>query len=300
MAIKIQRRKGYIFTAVLAVMVFIPSTLVAEAQHYSLLAYAPSSSADQQKLGEINNQAALTYLQDSKLAYSFYFDPLTNNALSTVQSGNLLRSASLLKLPEVMDLYRMSEDKIINLDQEATIEPGWLNETSGSLWMRGPGSKISLREAARLALVDSDNTAANVVKFFVAQNFAGQDILNKLNTEIKVDKNGKAYTSASSYSSILKCLYISCYLSKGDSEYILNEMTQTNSPGIRDGVPTGILVAHKFGATENSYADCGIIYYPNHPYLMCLMLGAKRPVALPVMAKVSNIVYQAVAGATAK
>ena len=46
--------------------------------------------------------------------------------------------------------------------------------------------------------------------------------------------------------------------------------------GILNGVPENILVAHKFGEMqtvegERQFHDCGIVYYPKHPYLLCVM-----------------------------
>ena len=47
--------------------------------------------------------------------------------------------------------------------------------------------------------------------------------------------------------------------------------------GLVAGVPSGTIVAHKFGERdgltigEKQLHDCGIIYYPGNPYLLCVM-----------------------------
>jgi hypothetical protein len=52
-----------------------------------------------------------------------------------------------------------------------------------------------------------------------------------------------------------------------------------------------LAVAHKNGETKTSYADCGIVYRPGHPYILCVMVGASPDKAVPVIAKVSGLVY---------
>ncbi len=46
--------------------------------------------------------------------------------------------------------------------------------------------------------------------------------------------------------------------------------------GIAGGVPSEIKVAHKFGertlsADLKHLHDCGIVYYPDNPYILCVM-----------------------------
>ena len=55
----------------------------------------------------------------------------------------------------------------------------------------------------------------------------------------------------------------------------------TFTKGIMGGVPSDMVVAHKFGENTNylnsgivanhELHDCGIVYYSNHPYLLCVM-----------------------------
>ena len=42
---------------------------------------------------------------------------------------------------------------------------------------------------------------------------------------------------------------------------------------ISAGIPYEIQVAHKFGVIEDKKQlhDCGIVYYPDNPYMLCIM-----------------------------
>jgi len=71
--------------------------------------------------------------------------------------------------------------------------------------------------------------------------------------------------------------------------------------GLVGGLPEGIKVAHKFGerAYEESgvkqFHDCGIIYYPNKPYLLCVMTrGDDFNTLQGIVRQVSQTVYQTV------
>ena len=74
--------------------------------------------------------------------------------------------------------------------------------------------------------------------------------------------------------------------------------------GLVAGVPGNIEVAHKFGEREvdsqqTQLHDCGIVYYPKRPYLLCVMTrgqhtddGAVDEQKLQAIIKeVSTIVY---------
>ena len=84
------------------------------------------------------------------------------------------------------------------------------------------------------------------------------------------------------FSIMLRALYNATYLNRDDSERALELLSEADfSEGIDSGVPNRIQVAQKFGessieAPDGSVAskelnDCGIIYYPSHPYLLCIM-----------------------------
>ena len=65
------------------------------------------------------------------------------------------------------------------------------------------------------------------------------------------------------------------------------------------GVANGIPVAHKVGSSPTSQSDCGIIYYPGKPYLVCLMFtnltSANVNTVNPYFQSVSKMIYDYVA-----
>ena len=84
------------------------------------------------------------------------------------------------------------------------------------------------------------------------------------------------YMSVSDYASFFRILYNASYLTKDDSQKALDLLTKVDfADGIRAGVPKGVPVANKFGERSvnglQQLHDCGIVYYNNHPYLLCIM-----------------------------
>ncbi len=89
-------------------------------------------------------------------------------------------------------------------------------------------------------------------------------------------------------------------------------MSQTDfTEGIVAGVPQGTLVSHKFGVrtvasheltpdsqmvSNHELHDCGIVYYPNNPYFICVMTQGKEFNSLQsVIQGASELVWKYVA-----
>jgi beta-lactamase class A len=111
---------------------------------------------------------------------------------------------------------------------------------------------------------------------------------------------GNYEIDAVTYSRFFRVLYNSTYLSRTMSEYALELLSRGSfSDGLPAGVPNGVLVAHQFGerthpATgERQLHDCGIVYAPTRPYLLCVMTRGKEFKQLAsVISDISREVYR--------
>jgi len=112
------------------------------------------------------------------------------------------------------------------------------------------------------------------------------------------------FMSAKSYSFVFRVLYNSTYLTRTSSEHALELLSRTNfQNGLVAGVPEGTIVSHKFGERSVFYSngelnfrelhDCGIVYYPNDPYLLCVMTKGKQfPDLERIITDISRTVYR--------
>jgi beta-lactamase class A len=125
-------------------------------------------------------------------------------------------------------------------------------------------------------IVYSDNNA-----FMLLSAHVSPAELQRTYEKLDLRAPGSAATpelSAETYASFFRVLYNASYLPKDLSEWALSVLAESDfRDGIVRGVPRGVAVAHKFGEHRDDAAgkvqlhDCGIVYVPGHPYLLCVM-----------------------------
>jgi len=229
--------------------------------------------------------------------FAMYFEYLPTGSSININEKVEFSAASLIKVPIVMAYYHYKERTGITSDPTVVIEAEHIDDGDGELWKKGPGTKINLGEAVKLVLIESDNTAAIVI----ARNIPHQDfeaVYEGLDVDLYEEGN-EVIITAKQYSSILKALYFSSVLSKESSNYILSLLaTKTPRDKITLGVPSKIKIANKTGIlAEALYQDCGIIYVPKRPYLLCLISRSDEKGATRRMKEISAIIYDYVSGA---
>jgi beta-lactamase class A len=113
----------------------------------------------------------------------------------------------------------------------------------------------------------------------------------------------KQTLTVKSYASLFRVLYNSRYLPPELSEFALQTLADaTFADGLRKGVPAEIQVAHKFGVRDvpeepdvKQLHDCGIVYHPVRPYLICIMTrGPDQRRNADIIGEVSDRVYKQV------
>lgn len=234
------------------------------------------------------------YFSKLDINYSIYAEYLPTGTSIKINSDNPMIGASLLKVPVIMNLLYAAEERQIDMSEKVAIQEGDIDKRSGTLWQKGVGYQLTLNELARHAIVDSDNTAINMLTGFASGKF---DLFQKAIEELDVDLTAASSTEttlgAQGYSSMLKCLYLSCLNTFKDSQQILQWMTEANSPPrLRASLPSTVKVAHKYGTSGGkSESDCGIVYVPKRPYIICVMLGTDADQANEIIQEVSKKMY---------
>lgn len=247
------------------------------------------------------------YTSDSKEKIGVYFEYLPTGNSININSRDEFYRASLVKLPVVMRAYKYIEEKKLSLDESLTIEEKQLNRQFGTLWKRGAGSTITVRELIKYILDDSDNTAFNVlyekVNVQLGQDApSGDKSSDDIYDYLDIPRAATGITpmiSPKNYTSILKSLFFSAYLTFHDSNEILKIMTEPHSENwLRAGVRAGVPVANKIGVYEldpvenHVYADCGIVFYPQRTYSLCVMVNSNDGIqAIEHIQNISQIVF---------
>lgn len=230
--------------------------------------------------------------KDYGFSFAFYFEYLPTGTSIGVNEKEDFVGASLIKLPIVIAFYHQQQRQGIDLiNKKVAIIKEDLDKDFGSLWTAGEGAEITLGTAAKTALIESDNTAANIL----ARNVLRQDfdeVYEGLDIDIKSGQD-TTFVSSKGYSSILKALYFSAILNKENSQKVLELLSQSHAEDkLRKPLPDDIVVANKFGIYKNEgFQDCGIVYLPKRNYLLCMMSKTDEEEAGKRMEVVSKAIY---------
>lgn len=242
--------------------------------------------------------------QKTELPIGIYFEYLPSGVSIGVNEKEVYFGASLLKVPVAMKTYKLIGEGKIKKDQELIIEEKHLDKGFGDLWQKGAGTKISVREAVELSLAKSDNTADKLLRDLVKENPVSE-VFDYLDIPTDVAKAPGAGVTAKNYSSIFRSLYLSSYLFYENSNEILEILTTSPyKDRILAGVPSNVKVAHKIGIYKEpgkdesqTHADCGIVYAPKRPYILCVMTDSLLTEATQEISQVSKIIYEYVISA---
>ncbi|HMN69106.1 MAG TPA: class A beta-lactamase-related serine hydrolase [Bdellovibrionales bacterium] len=231
---------------------------------------------------------------------SVYFRDLNNGPDFEINARVDFVAASLLKVPVLIAYLKEAENNPAMLDEtfEFNPEKHVLKQIVQQVQRPGapaPGEKITVRELLRRMIVESDNIAATML-IEERPHLEVIRILDDMGVQL-VSEGPNTGVNVKSYASLFRIMYNATYLSHASSNQALKLLSLTR---FRDGLPAGVApdvaVAHKFGERiidENyQFHDCGVVYYPKRPYLLCVMSRGKdfKPL-VELVAEISKTVF---------
>lgn len=221
--------------------------------------------------------------------YGFLVIRLNSGESYGVSTNSSFQGASLLKLPLMTLIYKLSDEGTINLDEKYILKESDKVPGSGVLFNETSGNSYSFRELVRLMGHDSDRTAYKIMKQVV-----GEDRLKEFVSEIGMEGtdivSGK--TTPTDMGIILQKLWDGKIISEESKEELLSFLTDTI---YEDWIPAGISgdieVAHKVGIDSGVVADAGIVI-SEHPYVLVIMSeGINRNDADIMFSEFSKEIY---------
>lgn len=241
---------------------------------------------------------ARTEMHDISMA-SVYFRDLNNGPWFGINSDQQFNPASLLKVPILIGMLKREESTPGFLQNQFTYtsETQGLQENATHPQLKS-GQKYSMDELLVQMITHSDNTVANMLSMY--DKDAVMSVYNDLGIKLDTDdKSNDPQITVRQYGSLFRILFNASYLSRPLSEKALEMLVNTTfTSGIVAGVPSSVNIAHKYGerswtdSAERQLHDCGIVYYPNKPYLLCVMTrGSNFTHLSEVIAAISKIVY---------
>jgi beta-lactamase class A len=160
------------------------------------------------------------------------------------------------------------------------------------------GQAYSIEELIRRMIVYSDNQALGILtRRMPLQEIQSLFAMVGVGADVLVDPEAKL--TVKEYAGFFRILFNSSYLSREYSEKALALLASTNyNDALPAGVKNSIPVSHKFGEAgtsniERQLHDCGIVYFPDHPYLACIMTRGKDTETLKKsIVDISRFIYE--------
>ena len=198
-------------------------------------------------------------------------------------------TASLIKMPVMVTAYRMVERNELDLAKMIALEEADKVPGSGILTTHfSSGLQLSLRDAIRLMIRYSDNTATNLVvdEIGLPTTAATMETLGfpqtKLNskvyrgeTSIAPDRSklyGLGSTTANETVNLLEQLHKGTAASPESCKAMLDHLLSCDDKTMLvSQLPDGTKVAHKSGAVSESRCNAGIVYGPKGPFAICVL-----------------------------
>lgn len=210
----------------------------------------------------------------SAKSISVYFRDLNTGRWTGVDEDELYAPSSMLKVMAMIAALKLAEQDPAILSEKLYYHRSGQDNT---YYFKADDNVTdgyyTLSDLIGIMIKHSDNDAFNAI--------VGDPKINASFTEMYLlfglperglEGSDKDFMSPKSFSTIFRTLYNSSLFEWNLSEQVLDLLSQTTfKQGLVDGVPASTTIAHKFGENVGELHDCGIVYHPGNPYLLCVM-----------------------------
>ncbi len=198
-------------------------------------------------------------------------------------------TASLIKLAVMIETYQQAREGKMRLEDPVTLTDADKVQGAGILTTHfSAGATFPLRDAVRLMIVYSDNTATNLVldrigvgataERMAAWGFPNTKIHAKVfrrETSVFPDRSrefGLGSTTAAEMIGLLEELHGGRRIHEADRAAMLDHLKRCDDKDkFPRFLPAGTVIAHKTGSVDRSRTDAGIIETASGPIALCVL-----------------------------
>lgn len=234
-------------------------------------------------------------------------------------------TASLIKLPIMVEAFWQAKEEKVKLDTTLTLKKDDKVPGSGILTSHfSDGATFPLKDAVRLMIVFSDNTATNLVldQIGIPSTNKRMEALGlketKINAKVfkpetRIDQErGKKYglgsTTAKEMVQLLELIDAGKVVSpEACKEMLVHLKACDDKEKMPRFLPAGVVIAHKTGSVNASKTDAGILYLKDGPVAVCVLTDGNDDqrwvidnAAQVLIAKIAKEVADHFGGAPAK
>jgi beta-lactamase class A len=253
-----------------------------------LLALVPTQAAAQDKKTLAARILPLVRAHHGKVAVAVKH--LGNGETFYHDEDEEMPTASLIKFMIMLEVYLQVSEGKVKLDDKLTLRKADMVPGSGILTYHfSEGTTFSLRDATRLMIVFSDNTATNMVLDHIGLPSTNKRLegwgypKTKLNAKVflgaktsldpeRTKKFGLGSTTARETVLLLEKVHQGNVVSPEVCKEMLGHMKKCDDKlKLRRFLPEGIEIAHKSGTVSDARTDAGILYLPGGPVAVCVL-----------------------------
>ena len=224
--------------------------------------------------------------------------PLDNSEYFYLNNSVSFVSASMIKLLILAEFVKQIDDKIITLDQNYTYKIEDKVGGSGIIQDMAIGTNFTYDILALYMIKYSDNIATNVLIDILGMENINYACKRFNLTDTSLNRKMMNWTGVENYISardteiLLKAIYYKNIGSEKMSDKALEYLkSNADYKGIPEGIPSGIVYAHKTGELDNVRHDGGIVYAKNKYIIIVLTKDYEYNFANQIMKEISKIAY---------
>ncbi|MFO1065923.1 MAG: serine hydrolase [Pirellulales bacterium] len=213
---------------------------------------------------------------------------LKSGAHFEVREHEPMSTASLIKLPIMVEAYRQASEQKVDLAQSIEVTKEDMVPGSGILTTHfSPGTKLSLRDAIHLMIAFSDNTATNLVLDKVSMPAVNETMKSWGHPETQIhskvykretsvapqrsERFGLGSTTAHDMIELLADIYAEKSVSAEASRAMLGHLAACDDKWKFPALLPGTKIFHKTGSVGKIRTDAGIIETKSGPVALCVL-----------------------------
>jgi len=245
------------------------------------------------------------YIEKEKQKNSFskisvYLLKQNSGEWTGINADEGFKSSGYLRLAILITYLKEAESSVSLLDKNLAFT-GTIGHRRVSTSLLEPARQYPIRELLTDMMANDDSTA----KWLLADNMrreAFEKVYADLHMAIPDLRQRKFSISTGEYSKFLEVLYNATYLSKSDSEFALQLLSNNaERTGMLRQLPAEVVALHRIGkkcvADKCDLRESGIVYYDDDPYILTVFAEGSNSTELENMAsEISKLAYDQISG----
>ncbi|MDF2674226.1 MAG: putative beta-lactamase [Clostridiales bacterium] len=238
-----------------------------------------------------------------RMSCSFVIKNLSSGELLSYGENEVISSASLIKIPIMGEVLRQVSEGSLSLEQRIIVN--WEDKVPFSILTElSTGNSYTLKDLITLMIIQSDNTATNIlidlvgmdsINNFICNNGLSSTVLGRKMMDFNARKEGRDnYTTAMDMANILEKIYNKELVNKDSSILMMDILKkQLDNSMIRLFIPEETVIAHKTGGLDGIEHDTGIVLSEECDYIISVLTwnADLTYISKATIGEISRIVY---------